>query len=80
MKEKLLTGKQVEEYTDGVLSDELLRNWRCQGINSKELPFTKVKRRVFYKTSIIDKFLDSCSSGKQELPNQKKSLGNREAV
>ena len=78
--EKLLTGKQVEEYTNGVLSDDMLRNWRCLGINRKELPYVKVSRRVYYKPIVIDKFLESCTSCKQELPNQDKYIGTQGVV
>lgn len=73
MKEKFLTPYEVEDYTNGILSEALLRNWRCMGRNKKELPYTKVARRIYYKPSEIDRFLNSCSSGKQQLPKTKTS-------
>ena len=70
MKKMLLTGKEVETYTDGVLSETMLRNWRCNGIHKRELPHVKVNGRVHYKKTVIDRFLEFCSSGKQEFPSE----------
>ena len=78
--ENLLTGKQVEEYTNGVLSDDMLRNWRCNGTHRNELPHVKVSRRVYYKPSVVDKFLESCASGKQQLSNQNTSSSSQKDV
>jgi hypothetical protein len=53
----LLTEKQIEEQTGGVIKAVSLRNWRSQGKHLDALPFVKVGSRIYYRASVVEKFL-----------------------
>lgn len=53
----LLSGRQVEELTEGKLTDQLLRDWRSSGNHRDELPVVRIGRSIYYKRSTILEFL-----------------------
>ncbi len=53
----LLTETQIEKQTGGVLKAVSLRNWRSQDKHQKELPCVRIGSRVYYRRSVIERFL-----------------------
>lgn len=53
----LLSGKEVEQLSGGVLPESTTRYWRCVDRHTKELPWIKIGKKVFYRQSAVEKFL-----------------------
>ena len=53
----LLSGKEIQNQTDGKLTDIKLRQWRSEGTHADILKETRIGSRVYYRQSVIEAFL-----------------------
>lgn len=53
----LLSPTEAATYLGGIIKEQTLAVWRCK--HRQDLPYIKVGRRIAYRKSDLDEFLES---------------------